>query len=192
MRTDSDVEPGEHYFELKLVYDNGFSAKTEKDFSFSVSVNSGKSDIGISNLKIGEGRIYLGKDFLLNIDLENSGDREAKNIKSTLVGFEDFVGVKIDYIGTLDVDEILPSRYYLSAPILPGIYEGKLVVEYKEAGGEKTIEFPVQLQVSKNREKILGAVVLGVVIFVFGLLFWHYRKVRVAKGAKKDEAKSKG
>lgn len=170
MRTSPDATPGEHIFETKLKYGNN-NFYIEKENNFSVIVNTQKPDLTISRIYTNPEMISEGEKISLTIDIENAGNGEAKDVRVELenLGLE---GVKQKYLGKIESDENMPARFIFEES-KKGIYEGNIKVNYKFAGSDKELNFPIEIQVFSNGTNYIYIILIVLILGVLGYFLYQ-------------------
>jgi hypothetical protein len=169
MHSSPDATPGEHIFETKLTYGRD-SFSEEKEGNFSVTVNTKEPDLTISRIYTNPEIVYSGEKVILTIDVENSGNGEAKDVRMEIKNLE-LAGIKQKYLGKIESDESLPARFVLETDD-SGIFDGIVEVSYDFGGKINRIEFPMQIQIfSKGINKLwIFSIVLILGVFGYFLL----------------------
>lgn len=116
--------------------------------------------------------ISEGEKIILTIDIENAGNGEAKDVRVELENLE-LEGVKQKYLGKIESDENMPARFVFEGD-KEGIYEGNIKVNYKFAGDEKELNFPIEIKIFSNGINYLY--VVGIILILVVLGYFLYRK----------------
>jgi hypothetical protein len=170
MRTSPDATPGEHIFETKLRYGNN-NFYIEKESNFSIIVNTQKPDLTISRIYTNPEVISEGEKIILTIDIENAGNGEAKDVRVELENLN-LEGVKQKYLGKIKSDENMPSRFVFEES-KKGIYEGNIKVNYKFAGSDKELNFPIEIQVFSNGTNYIYIILIVLILGVLGYFLYQ-------------------
>jgi hypothetical protein len=171
MHSSPDAIPGEHHFETKITYGND-EFYIEKEDNFSITINNQKPDLSISRIYTNNEIISEGEKIILTIDIENAGNGEAKDVRVELENLE-LEGVKQKYLGKIESDENMPARFVFEES-KNGIYEGNIKVNYKFAGENKELNFPIQIQIFSNGTNYFY--VFGIILILGVLGYFLYRK----------------
>jgi len=171
MHSSPDATPGEHIFETKITYGNK-DFHIEKEDNFSITINTQKPDLAVSRIYTNPEIISEGEKIILTIDIENAGNGEAKDVRVELKNLE-LEGVKQKYLGKIESDENMPARFVFEGN-KKGIYEGIIKVNYKFAGEEKELNFPLEIQVFSNGTNYFYVILIVLILGVLGYFF--YRK----------------
>ncbi|MFW6233375.1 MAG: hypothetical protein ACOC3Z_01795 [Nanoarchaeota archaeon] len=171
MHSSFDAIPGEHVFETKITYGNK-DFYIEKRDNFSITINTQKPDLAVSRVYTNPEIISEGEKIILTIDIENAGNGEAKDVRVELENLE-LEGIKQKYLGKIESDENMPARFIFEGD-KKGIYEGDIKINYKFAGENKELNFPVEIQVFSNRTNYFYVIGVVLMLGVFGYFF--YRK----------------
>jgi hypothetical protein len=178
MRTTVDATPGIHVIDGRLIYKKGDLSFT-KDISFSITVISKRPEIFLSRVYSSPDFIYEADNVILTIDVENSGEGEAKDVKVELMDSA-FEGAKIKYLGRIDPNENLPAKFILESPDYPGLFEASAKVTYREGSEKKTIDFPVQIQVFQEKSNynwiIYSSIAFALIIIIILVSKINFKK----------------
>ena len=171
MHSSPDATPGEHIFETKITYGNK-DFHIEKEDNFSITINTQKPDLAVSRIYTNPEIISEGEKIILTIDIENAGNGEAKDVRVELENLE-LEGVKQKYLGKIESDENMPARFIFEGD-KNGIYEGNIKINYKFAGENKELNFPIQIQILSNGTNYFYLV--GIILILGVLGYFLYRK----------------
>ena len=171
MHSSPDATPGEHIFETKITYGNK-DFHIEKEDNFSITINTQKPDLAVSRIYTNPEIISEGEKIILTIDIENAGNGEAKDVRVELENLE-LEGVKQKYLGKIESDENMPARFIFEGD-KNGIYEGNIKINYKFAGENKELNFPIQIQIFSNGTNYFY--VAGIILILGVLGYFLYRK----------------
>jgi hypothetical protein len=170
MRTSPDTTPGEHTFETRLRYGNN-NFYIEKESNFSIIVNTQKPDLTISRIYTNPEVISEGEKIILTIDIENAGNGEAKDVRVELENLN-LEGVKQKYLGKIKSDENMPARFVFEKS-KKGIYEGNIKVNYKFAGNEEELNFPIEIQVFSNGTNYFYVILIVLILGALGYFLYQ-------------------
>jgi hypothetical protein len=173
MHSSPDASPGKHTFETKLSYgaENFF---IEEENNFSITINTENPDLTISGVYTTPEIIYENEKIILVIDVENSGEGDAKDVR---IEIEDLnlQGIKQKYLGQIQSDESMPARFVFEEN-KKGIYNGNIKLNYKFGGEIKEINFPLKIQVF---EKESNNILTFSVILILGVLIYFLLKKKI-------------
>jgi hypothetical protein len=173
MHASPDASPGKHTFETKLSYgaENFF---IEEENNFSITINTENPDLTISGVYTTPEIIYENEKIILVIDVENSGEGDAKDVR---IEIEDLnlQGIKQKYLGQIQSDESMPARFVFEEN-KKGIYNGNIKLNYKFGGEIKEINFPLKIQVF---EKESNNILTFSVILILGVLIYFLLKKKI-------------
>lgn len=137
-------------------------------------------EITLSRVEPNVELLRKGENFILTIDVENSGKGIAKDVRLNLKT-ENFEGVKLKYLGQILPQENLPTRFILRAN-KQGNFKENLIITFKENGIIKEAVFPINVYVASP--KIAFYHILFTLVLVLALFYFIIKKVKKLKDEK--------
>jgi uncharacterized repeat protein (TIGR01451 family) len=156
--------------------------KSADDYNDSDVLNvvvSGVPLISFSGLNLDPEIPVSGGLQTISVQLENVGSGKAYNVVAELDLSTDVTGVTMEYLGTLDRDDLTSAIFDFYVPIGGARLTGEVIVSYTDAAGTlmtntQSIDFNVVQQVQDNMSTYL---IGGAVLLVVGyLIYKRYKK----------------
>ncbi|MGB2727020.1 MAG: hypothetical protein WBD09_00885 [Halobacteriota archaeon] len=175
-KSSKDTPTGTIVIPIDLTYEGLGSEVKEQSESAGIEV-VGAAELSMSNIKTEPLKIKEGSDFTLLIRIENTGDKDAKSVKITLVS--PFEGTKTAFLGKIEPDDDAPAIFSLTAK-KAGELTNRLVISYKDDFGEHQLTEEITLTVSPNdNEYVVGiAIIITIILLVLGGGYYLFRRKR--------------
>ena len=177
---DKEAEAGNYAFPLTVTYRSDDREYTIED-EVVLKVES-NADFEISEVKTNPELIRPGDDFRINVQILNTGQKDAESVKAVLKTKSYFTGVKTDYLGDINVGKSKLATFELTADrdTIPDNYENDIKIIWSD--GDKRLEeiesFGITVSNGQNEKGsvIKPAAGLAVLAGIIGLIMWRRKR----------------